>query len=437
MNINALTGRISNCGKTLLLLAGMLFCSLSLASYDYPISDRYKATVVGTPPGLEPELPAHIPYKVKQLLIFPDRQLPDVFWYQASGLNWSLSEQKDPTAPLIFLIAGTGADFDSEKMLFLARAFYNNGFHVVSLGSPTEFNFLSSGSRNRVPGMPAADAEDLYRAMTIIKSELTEDDIQPRQYFLSGYSLGGMHSAFLAKIDSEKQQFNFSRTLIINPPVSLLNSVQRLDKLLSESLKGGVDDLDHWTNNILRKFAHIRAQSAPLNFNHAFIYNAINEFNPSEQQLKALIGVSFRLSLANMAFTSDYLNHSGFLIPADRQLAISDSTSAYFKKAMNLSWMDYMDRLLLPFYEQQTQFSREALIHQATLYAISDFLRKADNVAVVTNADDIILDSAEVKYLQQLFVDRIRVYPRGGHCGNMSYRQNTRHMLDYFNKAVL
>ena len=45
--------------------------------------------------------------------------------------------QKGP-APLVFLIAGTGGTYDGEKNTMMGKAFYQAGFHIISLSSPTE-----------------------------------------------------------------------------------------------------------------------------------------------------------------------------------------------------------------------------------------------------------------------------------------------------------
>ena len=55
-------------------------------------------------------------------------------------LQEALAYQKGK-APLIFVIAGTGAGFNSDKMLDLQSIFYRAGFHVVSISSPTPANF--------------------------------------------------------------------------------------------------------------------------------------------------------------------------------------------------------------------------------------------------------------------------------------------------------
>ena len=91
----------------LLLIALLWGAGERAGAYDYPIKDPYVATIVGTPTWLEADLPEKIDFEVLGLTVFPDRPTPDVFWYQREFL-YTLSYQKQ-TAPLIFIIAGTGS----------------------------------------------------------------------------------------------------------------------------------------------------------------------------------------------------------------------------------------------------------------------------------------------------------------------------------------
>ena len=175
-------------------LCVILFASLASASvatvenYDYPISDRFAATVVGTPAEFQAQLPESIPFKQRRITIFPERVTPDVFFY-GRELLYSRALQKHE-APLIFLIAGTGASHNGGKNHNMARAFYQAGFHVVSVSSPTFNNFVTAASATGVVGHAEKDAEDIYRVFEMIWADL-EDDIDVTSFNVTGYSLGG------------------------------------------------------------------------------------------------------------------------------------------------------------------------------------------------------------------------------------------------------
>jgi hypothetical protein len=110
----------------------ILFCCLLLATslssvqaYDYPFSNPYVATIVGTPAQYGVFLFEKIKVKQLELTVFEDRKIPDVFWYQDT-LRYSLAYQKGK-APLIFVIAGTGASYSTANMQLLQKVFYHAG----------------------------------------------------------------------------------------------------------------------------------------------------------------------------------------------------------------------------------------------------------------------------------------------------------------------
>ena len=189
-----------------------MVCGLTVVSqaeenlYDYPDLSPYAATVIGTPIALRADLPKDIPVEQRELTVFLDRELPDILWY-GETMGYSLVAQEGP-APLIFVIAGTGASYNSAKMQVLQRAFFQAGFHVLSLSSPTHPDFIVSASSTGGPGHLLEDSQDLYRVMRLVKLEI-ENEIEITDFHLTGYSLGAAQAAFVAKLDEEQSDFHF------------------------------------------------------------------------------------------------------------------------------------------------------------------------------------------------------------------------------------
>ena len=48
------------------------------------------------------------------------------------------------------------------------------------------------------------------------------------------------------------------------------------------------------------------------------------------------------------------------------------------------------------------------------------------------NEDDLILTPQDLAFLKDVFGIRAKIYPYGGHCGNMSYTENVADMLNFF-----
>jgi predicted alpha/beta-fold hydrolase len=403
--------------------------ALGAANYGYPLTDKYAATVVGTPHDFQADLPKSIPFKRHRITIFPDRKVPDALWYDAEML-YSAAMQDDP-APVVFLIAGTGASHNGSKNFEMARAFYQAGFHVISLSSPTYPNFLVSASSNAVPGHSKHDAEDIYRVMEKVWADLKDDGAQATEFFVTGYSLGGFNTAFVTMLDEERKSFNFTAALLINPPVSLYSSISLLDRMV-ENIPGGADNFDIFFNKLVRGFSETYKRSNG-DFGDDFLYKAYETLDIQDEELAALIGVSFRLSSASLVFASDVMTNFGYVKPKDMPLDRYSDTTAMRRVVGRLGFTDYYHEFFYPFYrDKEGGGERDKFIDEVSLESIADYLRSTNKITVMHNEDDIILEPGQIDFFREVFGDRAKIYPHGGHCGNMSYRDNVDHMVATF-----
>ena len=404
--------------------------------YTFPFDNPYVATVVGTPreKAAEPKPLRGANIRRFNLQVFEDREKPDVFWYDR-GLRTAVAYQ-DEKAPLIFLIAGTGASFDAPKMRGMARAFYRAGFHVAAISSSTHPNFIISASSSRFPGHMMDDSKDMYRVMQRLMEEM-DDRIEVSEYHVAGYSLGGAQAAFLSRLDEDRRAFNFKKVLMINPPVSLYNSVNILDNMLEDNLPGGMDNFDQFVDRMMDAFTEVYTEVDGLEFNDEFLYNVYRHRAPeTDEPLGALIGAAFRIASANMVFTTDVMTNSGYIAPKNRVLSTTENLTDFSKVAHRVTFLQYFDDLLYPYYKlRQPGLKRQELLHDLSLYAIEDYLRESDKIYVMHNADDLILQPGEIDFFTEVFGPRAKIYPIGGHCGNMDYRANVEHMLSLFTDA--
>ena len=416
-------------------LCAALFAAVTSASvvtvenYGYPITDRFAATVVGTPVEFQAELPKSIPFTEKSITIFPERVTPDVFFY-GSELLYSVALQ-DGSAPLIFIIAGTGGSHNGTTNKNIAKAFYQDGFHVVSISSPTYNNFVIAASKTGVVGHAERDAEDIYRVFDMIWAEL-EQDIQATSFNVIGPSLGGFNAAYVSKLDEERGAFNFERVLLINPPVSLYNSISLLDRM-TQDIPGGVDNFDRFANRLLHAYATTYKQPVGSGGDN-FLYQVYKELDLKDEQLAALIGTSFRLASSTLAFTADVMADYGYIKPKGLPLNRYSNLQIYNDVAVRLGFTDYYFQFFYPFYKADYPgMTQDDFIAAISLRSIEDYLRTAKKITVMHNADDVILEPGEINFFSEIFGDRATIYPYGGHMGNVNYSENVAHMLATFN----
>ncbi len=397
--------------------------------YEFPIDDPYASTIIGTPSAYKADLSGKVPIKEHWLLVFPDRKVPDYLWYaRKAGYLTAFQSHK---APLIFAIAGTGGSHKTSKLVNLVRTFYKAGFHVITVASPTFPNFVVSASTSSIPGHPVEDAQDLYRVMKMIWEKYREK-VEVSEFYLTGYSLGGMNSAFVSKLDEDEKAFNFKKVLMINPPVSLFTSVNLLDGMLEPVLTrpGG---FGAFFDTMMERLGKYYKDHDKVTFNEDFLYSVYTERDPPDEDMGILIGVSFRISSVNMVISSDLMTNRGFIIPKNSEVHATDSLTEYSKVAGGTTFTNYFDEYVLPYFkEKRPEVTREDLLYELSLKSIEPYLATSKKISMFTNADDLILGPGDVDFLVKTFGQRALIYPLGGHCGNMDHKDVVAHMVSVF-----
>nr|WP_298139997.1 serine/threonine protein kinase [uncultured Pseudomonas sp.] len=406
---------------------------IATKDYGYPLTNPFEATIATTPPALRPLLPddrdiRQNDYKIK---LRPEREfaLPDNFW-PVTKMGYRLATQKGK-APLIFIIAGTGAHYSSSHSEYLKKLFYAAGYHVVQLSSPSSYDFMSAASRFATPGFTSDDADDLYRAMQAVRAQHPHLEIS--DYYLTGYSLGALHAAFVSQLDETRRSFNFKRVLLLNPPVNLYTSISNLDRLVQTEVKG-ISNSTTFYESILAKLTNYFKRNGYIDLNDAMLYDfQQSKEHLSDEQMAMLIGSVFRFSAADIAFTSDLINRRGLITPINYPIDESTSLTPFLKRALQCDFECYVNEQLLPMWRARYGGgSLKQLIHEVSLYAVEDYLKNTPKIAVMHNADDLILGPGDLGFLRRTLGDRLTLYPLGGHCGNLNYRVNSDAMLEFF-----
>ena len=415
----------------------VLFIILSLTafSYNFPIDDPYSATIIGSATMMTPGVSENIPLKVYEIQIKDKKDIPDVFWY-ASKFKFSFSKQKNKKAPLIFVLAGTGSDYNTTRVKFMQRIFHDAGYHTIAISSQMSQQFMISASSNSVPGLLLEDNKDIYKAMRLAYNKI-KDQVEVTDFYIMGYSLGGSNAAVLSYIDEKEKAFNFKRVFMVNPPVNLYDSAVKLDKYLDDYTGGKSAGIEKLLNTTLAKIKG-GLTSEYANIGADTIYNIVKGDILSDSEKKAYIGLAFRLASTDLNFISDFITKSHIYTKNPEKVDKYTNMKEYFKAVNFATFEDYVNKIGFPYYKKHNKdYSIEALKREASLKVIEDYLRTSPKIVAVTNADELILNEKDFAFLKDVFKDRLVIYPKGGHCGNMFYKENVDVMLKFLNEGVL
>jgi len=412
----------------------LIYIIISLWSYgyDYPYTDPYLATVLATPTK------DMAPFKntnFKEIkLNLKNEKAPPNLWY-LDGFRFGLMAQ-DHEAPLIFLLAGTGSKYNSNKMLTMSRILYQNGFSVIMLPTSFDYNFIISASKTHAPGFLEKDSNEIYNIMRLALSKV-KDKIQYKETYVTGYSLGGTIALAVGEIDSRKKYFNFERIISINPTVSLYDSAKLLDHLLDDNIKTE-EELDQLLQKIILGIMQYSQENGRMKIDETAIYSLFKKLNMDDDELKVLIGIAFRFVAIDVNYISDLMTKSGMYTDPNKKLTKFQSMSEYYSAVNYSNFQNYIDRIGFKTYKKLDHtLTMEKMIEYSSLKYIEPYLKSAENIAVITNEDELILTPDNLKYLKNTMGNRIKIYPYGGHCGNIFYKDNVTFMIDYLKRGEL
>jgi hypothetical protein len=391
-------------------------------------SAALRATVFGTPPQDIAPMPATVPLQEIDISMPWVRPVPQVLWFDSRLRVWFSAQDKP--APLAIVISGTGSDGNTTKLSTLRGALYGAGYHVLTLPSPTFPGFIVSTSSTGVAGDLLQDGHDLYAAMQRIIAHLPRHapitDIE-----VLGYSLGGANAAIVKSIDATEGKLKIHRAVMINPPVSLFSSINRLDQLFALNIGSGDAGLENLYRKLYTRLANLYRASDKVQIDDTDLLGAAATVLKTDADFSAAIALTFRLELVDVFFTGDLYARSGVVIDPQHPPGAGDSLEQIGRTLRSKTFAEYFNKVFAPYYMAHRPGSTpQSLQADNRLDIIGVPLRDDADYYAQTNSDDLILDKAELAWLRTTLGSRIAVYDHGGHLGNLGERRQIADMLD-------
>ena len=375
-------------------------------------------------------MPATVPLQEIDIPMPGARPVPKVLWFDSRLRVW-FSAQNKP-APLAIVISGTGSDGNTTKLSTLRGALYGAGYHVLTLPSPTFPGFIVSTSSTGVAGDLLQDGHDLYAAMQRIIAHLprhapiTDIDVL-------GYSLGGANAAIVKSIDATEGKLKIHRAVMINPPVSLFSSINRLDQLFALNIGSGDAGLENLYRRLYTRLANLYRASDKVQIDDTDLLGAAASVLRTDADFSAAIALTFRLELVDVFYLPASLYARSSV--CDRSTASARRWRTHWSRSgqhyRRKTFAEYFNKVFAPYYMAHRPGSTpQSLQAENRLDIIGVALRDNADYYAQTNSDDLILDHAELAWLRTTLGSRIAVYDHGGHLGNLGERRQIADMLD-------
>jgi ABC-type transporter lipoprotein component MlaA len=390
-------------------------------------SAALRATVFGTAPQDLAAMPQSVPLREINTALPWAQPVPEVFWFDRKLRAW-FSAQDHP-APLAVVISGTGSDGNTSNIAILRAALYGAGYHVLTLPSPTFPGFIVAASSTGVAGDLRQDSRDLYAAMQQIIAHLPHR-IRITDIDVLGYSLGAANAAVIKAIDATEGKLNIHRAVMINPPVGLFASIDRLDKLFDASIGPGDAGIDKLYRTLYAGLANYYRASEKVQIG-TDVLAAAGSVLKTDADFSAAIALTFRIALINVFFAGDMYARTGVVVDPKHPPRVGDSLEEIAHTLRDKPFSEYFWKVFAPYYlARRPGATPGSLLADSRLDIIGDSLRNNPDYYAQTNSDDVILDKPELAWLQATLGERIAVYDHGGHLGNLGERQQIADMLD-------
>ncbi len=391
-------------------------------------SAALRATVYGTPPQDLAPVPETVPLQEINIALPWKPPVPEVFWFNRRLRAW-FAEQDGP-APLAILISGTGSDGNTAKISMLRATLYGAGYHVLSLPSPTFPGFIVAASSTGVAGDLRQDSRDLYAAMQQIIAHLPHR-IRITDIDVVGYSLGAANAAVVKSIDETEAKLKIHRVVMINPPVSLFGSIDRLDKLFAVSIGPGDAGIENLYRKLYIRLANYYRATEKVHIDDTDVLAAAGSVLKTDADFQAAIALTFRIALINVFFAGDLYAHTGVVVDPKHPPRVGDPLEQITRTLRDKPFSEYFEKVFAPYYlARRPDATPQSLLAGSRLDIIADNLRNNPDYFAQTNSDDVILDKPELAWLKETLGERIVVYDHGGHLGNLGDKRQIADMLD-------
>jgi len=403
---------------------------VSQIAVDYPYKDNaIMATVMGTPSSQWYKLKKGKAPKVKKFKTI--KKVPEIL-RQWSDYEYGVWTQKN-AAPLMILVSGTGSLYNSGLTMYMANVFYDRGYNVIALSSPTTMPYIVSQSKNNYAGYIKDESTHMYELIATAVSREKAEGMKITKTHIGGYSLGGFQSLLIHELDSENKKIGIEKSLMLNSPVSILTATQKLDSYLVENGIYNAEGLEKFLDNIFGKLVYDeKIELSDVDFTD--IRSAVSKLQLKDSDFEVLTGLLFRFYSANMTFAGEVFSGKDAVgrLSDKKTYKRFDSVTKEFREGLSVSFDEYSKEILYPYLKKNKypDLTMEEFIKEFDLRNSQEFIEKNNkNIIFITSKDDILITESDLDYINKTFSNKV-IIPYGGHTGILWHKDVANLMID-------
>lgn len=318
-----------------------------------------------------------------------------------------------PPEKLAIVIPGIGGIYNSQTAIATAEEFYNAGYAVVLVDNGFNWRFMTS-TDGQFPGYTPRDAAKMRSALGKILADLREDGkIDNPRIVLAGWSMGALEICHIAAMEEKENTLGISRYLPLNPPADLLVAIEQADRFAAMTKDWTLEEA-------------VEKVSTGAGLQYVLTDRVIPPYDPenpdtftrpplvSEDTAGFFINLSLQSCIAEILEKAQ--RESETPLPGITAPCTMFNREDFYREIGGIGFGEYISRFLFPQLDRKDA-DLDQLASESGLRAVAKTLRENKSVRMIHSWDDILINDADRKFLDETLGDRITWFSNGGHCG--------------------
>jgi ABC-type transporter lipoprotein component MlaA/predicted alpha/beta-fold hydrolase len=351
-------------------------------------------------------------------------------------------QEANPTAPLILINPGLGAHHRSSTVLAIAENLHDKGFAVAAISNAFNWHFMETAASTPAPGLIPVDAQDARNAWAKVLEQIKDKDIRPKRVIMIGYSMGAIHSLYIAKLEELQNTLGVDRYLAINPPVDLMHGMKQLDNYYSTHKQWSKDKLVKNGSIALGKMITVSQKHYLVHDNDDPLIATTGQdttqhpLNIEKDEAKFLIGYAFKMTLQEML---DSMHRRGKLPHIKTKYKWYNKTDTY-DEFLKMNFQDYLKKVFM--HHHRDRFGKniseeefmEKVAHHSHMKSFKNHFIENPDIRIVHTTNDFLVHDKSRNWLKETFKEKIVFFEHGGHLGNLYFSKVHDQIHDFLKK---
>ncbi len=314
---------------------------------------------------------------------------------------------------LAIVIPGIGSIYNNQTALATAEEFYNAGYSVVLVDNGFNWRFMTA-TDGKLPGYTPHDAAKMRTVLQKILADLREDGkIKDPRIVLTGWSMGGIELCHIAAMEEKENTLGISRYLPINPPADLITALKTADAYAAVTKDWTFDEA-------------VEKVSTGAGLQYVLTKDVIPPLDPAQPETVtrpplvaddvAKFFVAFSIQSCLTEDLEKTQREGKYPLPGIEAPCTMFNREDFYREVGDIGFMEYITRFLFPQMGKDIK-DLDKLAAESGLRAVESTLKNNKSVRMIHAWDDILINDADRKFLDETLGDRITWFSNGGHCG--------------------